>query len=99
MLRSSPALWSLLWPTILFTSLQGQEQQHQPVLLPWQDGARQPPWALCSSELSAMAGRAPHRARCSAASTTLVPSLVLVSQNRELWTWGEQWVSVGSPRP
>lgn len=97
--RSSPALWPLLWPAILFTSLQGQEQWRQPVPPPRQDRARRPPRALRSPELGAAAGRAPHRARCSTASTTLVPSLALVSQNRELWAWGEQRASVGSLPP
>lgn len=37
---------------------------------------------------------APHRARCSTTSIALVPSLALVSQNRQPWAWagnGYQW--------
>lgn len=73
----------------LSTSLQGQEQWHQLVPPPWQDGAQWLPQALCGPKLGATAGRAPHWARCSTASTILVLSLALVSQNGEPWAWGE----------
>lgn len=86
MLASRRTPWPLLEPAVLFTSLRGQARCRQPGPLPGRCAAHP-------------ARRAAHRARCSTASTTLVPSLALVSQNRQLWAWGRAGELGGGPGP